>query len=319
MNRSMMFSIAAMMAAAAQSPLAQCDPNWVGIGLSVGQSQNGHVAAVRGNDGKIRLNEWSINTASWSGWSELPDQDGIISEPWVEIQTGAYQNVFARTNDAVIQWYRQWNGSTWESPVRVSISNSGNSFTGRVAVASSDVNGSQPTAFVFATTTNGSLKMWKWNGSSAEDWVDVGITGIYGSPYAEQVDATTFNVIVRSGDGSIKQRTYTNGVPNPTGWMNVPDNGSGDPAVAHTTYPFFYSPTSDDKTMSFAWITHSYGGSWSSHDDMSFPGVLNLSPVPVSGGTAYLYGRDRYGKIWRATRVGNQSLTNVGMVNCVTP
>lgn len=310
---SSMFSFVAFSLAAVQAANAgPCDQAWSGIGLSVAASPNGHLAAVRGNDGKIRVAEWSQTSSSWGAWTTLSGTDQIVSEPWVEVNTGAYQNIFARTNDSVIQWIGSWNGGS-VSFVRTGISNNGNSFTGRVAVATGDGQAARPTAFMFAKATNGTLKMWEWNGYSQVDWTDMGLSNVSGSPSVEQVSPTNFNVFVRLGGGTIMQNNYDAGVW--SGWMTVSDAGSGDVAVAHTDYPYFYSVSNESKVFSFAWN----GNGFTSPVDVSFPGYQNLSAVAVSPSTAFLYGRDAFGNVWRATRVNGQALTNKAMVNCATP
>lgn len=305
---------AILASAAVASATTPCDLSWVGTGFSAAPSPSGHLAVLRGNDGILRVNEWISSSSTWRGWTILPNQDGVTSEPWVSVPYVSKQNIFARKSDSVIQWTGTWNGTSW-SYSRAAIYNEGMSFNGHIASASGNANNStRPPVFFFANATDGTVKQNFWNGYQLSGWTDMGISGVVGSPYAEQVNATTFNVFVRKSDGSIWQKAYSNGAWSPSYWMYVPDNGMGDPAAVHTTYPFFYTVSTSGSVQSFAYA-HGFTGSV----DLGFPGLQNLSPVKVSGTTAYLYGRDYSNNVWRATRVGGNALTSVGMVNCVNP
>lgn len=308
-----LFSLVAVFMSSIQATAATpCDPAWSGLGFSVASSPNGHLAAVRKFDGTIRVAEWNAASSTWGGWKTLSGTDGIVSEPWVEVNTGSYQNIWARKNDSVIQWIGSWSGGNLTF-VRTGVSNNGLSFTGRVAVATGAGNAARPTAYMFVKATDGTLKMWEWNGYNQVPWTDMAISNVSGSPYVQQVTPTVFNVFVRLGSGSIKQKTFDNGAW--SGWMDVPSNGSGDVAVVQTDAPYFYSVSNQNKVSTFKWN----GNGFTSPVELAFEGYQNLSAVAVSSSTAFLYGRDASGNVWRATRVNGGALTGVGMVTCSTP
>jgi hypothetical protein len=303
------FGAALLASAVAATAATPCDPSWVGSGLSAAPSQNGHMVALRGSDGLIRVNEWNEANGSWMGWMALPYQDGIISDPWVQFANSGGQSVFARKSDSIIQWTGKWLNGKWIW-VRVGFTVDGNQFQGRISSANGTT-GLTPWVYFFATTTSGQVKMRTWNGSGMLSWTDMGVSGVVGSPSAIQISDNIFNLYVRKSDGSFLVKCW-----NGSSWSSWLSNAEfvdaySDIAGATTNYQNLYTTSSSGAIAQQAWN----GYNWTGWTPQSIPVTKSLSAA-VSGSNAYLYGVDNDNIVWRATQNGQSGLAGARKVNC---
>ncbi len=226
-NRALTMGLA-LIAVHSSASAAGCDLSWMGSGITAAPTDSGHMIALRGTDGVIRLNEWRIKSKTWSGWMLPSNQNGVISDPWIQYSAEGGQNVYARSSTgATLQWIcvRNPDGS-WKINVTSNVPDGKLTPTGRVTSARFSTSGEQR---LIATFADGTVKYQTWTlyapppasaGTWNGMWTDLGITNVVGSPWATQVTPTTVNLYVRLKDGTMRQN-YWNGT-SWSGWIKLP-------------------------------------------------------------------------------------------------
>jgi|GEM_PF-4462677 len=333
-------SLAPLPAAVAAVGSDFCDLSWVGTGISAAPTDSGHLVALRGTDGLLRLNEWKNSTKTWSGWMVPSNQKGELTQPWLQFKaengTNWAQNLYVigTTDDSIHQWVLTRSGNTWSGlNGRTAVNFANITPINSVTSFQSDIAGHQDQKLI-ALNSNGTIWTRTWDPTRSPgwdaSWTQLGTLGnVVGSPYAIQLTPNTANLYVRTSGGLVYQQ-YWNGTSWLSNWLLVPDSPSpaGDlVSLFPDNTNYLYSISSGNSAEGMVYAGGSWGG-WSTFS-LQGPNVALDATKPMAGvavpgtGVAYsvsaIYGIDKSGVVWRAISSGNTVPGNGVPVNCPQP
>jgi hypothetical protein len=297
----------------AMAPIAgaTCNPAFNSSSISVATSTHGHIAASHGNDGIIRISEFSEDSDFWGGWLNLSKTTdvGSYSDAWIQdYVTGSGNYVYAVKGDSLIQW-RLANYSSTFSVFRSALSGA-TGISGRPA--SARLSSTIKTAV--AANFNGTIMVRANTNGTWGSWTSLsGLSNAQGSPWMTQLPSYQVNLYVRTNDQKIKQN-YWNGT-SWSGWMEVVSSGvNSDPASTYDgstgNHYLYYLKTND---VAAQWT---YSGGWTSKDLPTFTGKRSYAAV-MTGSGAWLYGQDYQGNTFQLEEISGTPSTFEA--NCLIP
>lgn len=318
-----------------------CDASWMGTGVSTSPSAKGHVTALRGTDGIVRVNEWQDASKTWGGWFVLPDQPASQwGDPWVQFVSNPgspfeAQNIYSVGSTSVKQWILTRTGTTWTVAHKYPFSSTSGSAKIQKRVASAQTGPYNSTLAgnqkVFATFSDGVLRYQDWTvttggASWTGQWQAFSPavpSGAGSAPYAVQLTPSTVNLYVRGMDGKIYQ-SYWDGTKWWPNWIavNFADyNQVEDPASnfssasEHVLYTLQVAYQNGPSYFHY----QKYTNTWSSWLNSDLDRIVkSLAPVNSPNNTSTLYGIDGGNSAWESV-LNNQTtfFSKPNRVNCL--
>jgi len=296
-----LLSILAYFAASAPSnpSVSTCGNAWTANTISVARSATGHMLVLQDSSG-IRLSEWSDATRAWSDWSNLPGQDSIVSDAWIQPHVSGINNIFALSRRAgtqrIEQWLRHQDGSIAKS---IGIDGA-DSVVFRPVCGRKGPNGEQALFAVFRDSTI-RTRVWDSLGRVWGGWSQMGQKT--GHPLSlNQVQSNMFNLFSLSGE-TVWQNWWTGS--GYSGWVVPAVAGTrNDPVSVNLNYNdhFLFSFAPNGLAQSRFWN----GSDWTGWSALEFPATHSLAAVAISNDSLLLYGLDNQNRVlqvgWSRTK-----------------